>query len=245
MALLASWRVCASSAQDLKRYHRCFSIFMRERVQTSDVRLKYVKSGDLSGTDACMMLLENANLDTDSGHLARDYDYNTINQYSFKSSLHKITSQKCISCHGDNAPRARHASSDLSESLSEALSLVNFDNIQGSKIVRKVANGHNCWSDCGSNASELAKAISQWKTMANDFASEDLFSGDYGYNRIGKKVLKFFSHFHTTWFPQFDFRTAPSSQGLRGTDDMIVRQCLIMSQDLFFLPLRLLRNLSL
>lgn len=80
---------------------------------------------------------------------------------AFEQTVYPITRANCVSCHQTQSPT--HASGDVSEAHEAALGKVNFANIPGSRLVRKLRDEqHNCWSDCASNADEMESAIEEW-----------------------------------------------------------------------------------
>ena len=82
--------------QETKRYQKCYSIFARALLSQSDSILLKVKSGKISGAEACMMLVGRADLDETTGILKtkdqlsktvlktfNDFHRNWFSQYEF------------------------------------------------------------------------------------------------------------------------------------------------------------------
>lgn len=61
-ALLFTFSAAADSTQ-LRKLYKCYGIFVRERIPETHALVAKVKSGSLSGADACMELLSKADLD--------------------------------------------------------------------------------------------------------------------------------------------------------------------------------------
>ncbi|WP_051275496.1 LamG domain-containing protein [Aestuariibacter salexigens] len=85
---------------------------------------------------------------------------------NFKLSLwdNVATTDRCGACHvqGEQAPFfARN--DDINEAYSAANGLVNFDSVQDSLLVSKVANGHNCWLTSDTACADIMTTwISNW-----------------------------------------------------------------------------------
>jgi mono/diheme cytochrome c family protein len=86
---------------------------------------------------------------------------------AFEATVYPITKANCATCHTVQAPT--HASPDVNAAHDAAYSKVNFANIPGSRLVRKLRDeNHNCWSDCSSNADEMQTAIEDWYAAIQD-----------------------------------------------------------------------------
>ena len=59
---LAPSMVLATVSDELKRFNKCYAIFVGERVKTSDPLWMAVEAGTKSGTDACMEIFDKATL---------------------------------------------------------------------------------------------------------------------------------------------------------------------------------------
>lgn len=80
---------------------------------------------------------------------------------AFEATVYPITRANCVACHNSQSPM--HASADVDEAHDAAYSKVNFANIPGSRLVRKLRDeNHNCWSNCAENADEMQAAIEDW-----------------------------------------------------------------------------------
>ena len=86
---------------------------------------------------------------------------------AFEQTVHPITTQYCGSCHG-SFQQPLHGSSDVQVAHDAVINAqkVNFNNIPNSRLVQKVAQGHNCWGDCNDNADEMTQAIQYWYDAA-------------------------------------------------------------------------------
>lgn len=58
-------------SKEIKRYFKCYAHFVRERLPDSDITLNKVKTGEISGTEACMTLFDEAKLDEDTGEIKK------------------------------------------------------------------------------------------------------------------------------------------------------------------------------
>ncbi len=62
--------VMATVSDEVKRFYKCYSLFVGERVKTSDALWQAVESGKKSGTDACMEIFDSATL-TSNGEISK------------------------------------------------------------------------------------------------------------------------------------------------------------------------------
>ncbi len=85
---------------------------------------------------------------------------------AFSQTLYQTTRAYCISCHR-NSVQPYHASDSVTTAHDMLIDMAKVDlsNPNGSRIVQKVRGGHNCWSNCESNANTLAVQISNWKSL--------------------------------------------------------------------------------
>lgn len=67
---LAPSIVMATVSDELKRFNKCYAIFVGERVKTSDPLWKAVEAGTKSGTDACMEIFDKATL-SNNGEISK------------------------------------------------------------------------------------------------------------------------------------------------------------------------------
>ena len=83
----------------------------------------------------------------------------------FSSTVYPLLETYCANCHTNSAtiPISPYfASSDISEAYGAAKARIELDNPANSRFVGRLRDEfHNCWSDCASNANELAMAIQQ------------------------------------------------------------------------------------
>ncbi len=88
---------------------------------------------------------------------------------AFRTTVYPMTRQHCISCHAV-AQQPVHASPDLTTAHNALVAQfkVNFANPANSRIVQKLRENHQCWSNCADNARQMELAIETW---ANDLAS--------------------------------------------------------------------------
>lgn len=89
---------------------------------------------------------------------------------AFSATLHPILVRNCAGCHGDNGSMMKHSVSDASKAHGILMggNKVNLESPSSSSIISKVKNGHNCWSNCSSNASEIENAIQSWANLASN-----------------------------------------------------------------------------
>jgi hypothetical protein len=89
----------------------------------------------------------------------------SVSALAFQTHLQPILENHCSNCHGSfQAPFIAYTDDvELNHDNVLAGSLVNFNNIQSSKLVQQLRLGHNCWSsDCDTDADEMADAIVEW-----------------------------------------------------------------------------------
>jgi hypothetical protein len=55
----------SSGSDELKRLQKCYAMFVKQRIQTTDTLWVKVANGTLNGTDACMQIFDKAKLGTD------------------------------------------------------------------------------------------------------------------------------------------------------------------------------------
>jgi hypothetical protein len=81
----------------------------------------------------------------------------------FASTVYPVVRQYCARCHTPTAAAAQSpffASSDLDEAYAAARLKINLDQPGESRLVLRLRNEfHNCWSECGANATEMEAAI--------------------------------------------------------------------------------------
>lgn len=76
----------ADTAKEVKRYFKCYAHFTRERLPENDLNLSKVKSGLISGTDACMAVLSKADLSESSGEIMKSAgEYNSVGKKVLKT----------------------------------------------------------------------------------------------------------------------------------------------------------------
>jgi hypothetical protein len=100
----------------------------------------------------------------------------TASQKAFKSALFPTLVAQCSQCHGfSQAPLlANPASAGSSHDSITTSDLVSLGSPSSSVLVRKIREGHNCWSaDCDEDADSLLNAIRQWaETLDPDAIAE-------------------------------------------------------------------------
>lgn len=81
----------------------------------------------------------------------------------FASTVYPLVRQYCARCHAPSAASPQSpffASNNVDEAYAAARARINLDNPAQSRfVVRLDPEFHNCWSDCGSNASTMLAAI--------------------------------------------------------------------------------------
>ena len=70
---LAPSIVMGAVSDELKRFNKCYALFVGERVKTSDALWIDVDTGKKSGTTACMEIFDKATLGT-KGEIAKSSD---------------------------------------------------------------------------------------------------------------------------------------------------------------------------
>lgn len=89
---------------------------------------------------------------------------------AFEKTVYPITRANCVSCHSNTQPL--HAADKVSTAHDAVINgfKVNFANIPASRLVAKLRENHNCWSDCEQNALQMEQAIYQWHDAIADSA---------------------------------------------------------------------------
>lgn len=84
---------------------------------------------------------------------------------AFATHVYPITRNHCISCHSVQEPI--HASDDVKTAHDSIISQfkVNSSNLADSRMVMKLREGHNCWSDCQEDADEILAGLKKWKAI--------------------------------------------------------------------------------
>ncbi len=92
----------------------------------------------------------------------------TDSALAFSKSLYPALKEQCGSCHGLN--QAPIFISDVSiQSTHDTLldlNLVSMDNLRGSRIIQKIAEGHKCWTNCRDDSAEVLELAEAWKSEA-------------------------------------------------------------------------------
>ncbi|MBD66905.1 MAG: hypothetical protein CME62_17010 [Halobacteriovoraceae bacterium] len=99
----------------------------------------------------------------------------SASEIAFGTHLHGIFKANCSSCHGDQSAFSRHGASDryIAFSATTGNKLVDLDNPSDSRVIDKIAFGHNCWSgNCSQDAADIKAAIEDW--------AEDIGKGGSG-----------------------------------------------------------------
>ncbi|HEY9050218.1 MAG TPA: LamG domain-containing protein, partial [Gammaproteobacteria bacterium] len=89
---------------------------------------------------------------------------------------------RCGTCHGTNGSAIKFVDqADFSAAYSNAITLVDLNNIANSKLVTQVGNGHNCWiqpvGDPASNtecAAIITSYINAWKNGTGDVSGRTI-----------------------------------------------------------------------
>ncbi len=81
----------------------------------------------------------------------------------FSTTVYPLLTQYCAGCHTSSAATPQKpyfASSDIDEAYSEAHAKINLDTPALSRLVVRLSEeSHNCWSNCGSNATTMLNAV--------------------------------------------------------------------------------------
>jgi len=117
------------------------------------------------------VVAENANL--------RDYtgpEPASADVQKFRTSLWENLVGKCGSCHGSNGQSPSFArSDDVNLAYSDAIGVVNLATPADSRLVSKVAAGHNCWEDSNNACAVIMTAyISNWANGSDDSAGKQI-----------------------------------------------------------------------
>jgi len=117
------------------------------------------------------VVAENANL--------RDYtgpEPASADVQKFRTSLWENLVGKCGSCHGSNGQSPSFARSDnVNLAYSDAIGVVNLATPADSRLVSKVAAGHNCWEDSNNACAVIMTAyISNWANGSDDSAGKQI-----------------------------------------------------------------------
>ena len=108
-------------------------------------------------------------------------DQTQISITAFANTLHPITRQRCVLCHG-SFQQPLHAIDDPTMAHNAVIDTfkVNFNNIPSSRMSAKLRDeGHNCWSDCTQNANEIANAITAWRDQVIAAGGEPISTDEY------------------------------------------------------------------
>ncbi len=95
---------------------------------------------------------------------------------SFANTIHPLLKQHCIGCHYENGAQQQQspffANPDAASAYAAVKPKINIDLPHDSRLVQRLLEGHNCWSECGSydaatdtatfNAGEMLAAIKQF-----------------------------------------------------------------------------------
>lgn len=88
---------------------------------------------------------------------------------AFRSTLYPLLRENCQGCHGDITPQGpAFAAEDPGvglKTLYEAQK-INVAHPEKSRIVIKIAEGHNCWSDCSENSDEILADLKKFITTS-------------------------------------------------------------------------------
>lgn len=90
---------------------------------------------------------------------------------AFEQTLFPLVRQQCIQCHGNNQ-RPLFAVKDPGAAHEAALTVVNLNSIESSRIIRKSNDGH-CGSRCSGDNSDLVAAIVAWRDAINSSGGDD------------------------------------------------------------------------
>jgi len=118
------------------------------------------------------------------------------------TSIYKLVSQHCYGCHSAEHPKNKdaiapqfavadagfdNANGDIDKSYQVAYSvpLINLSNPKLSRLYTRLAtDGHNCWSDCASNAADMEQAILLLKGQVLGDGYTDPLSGVFASSAV-------------------------------------------------------------
>ncbi len=117
------------------------------------------------------VVAENANLRNYSGP-----EPATTDVQSFKTSLWDNLVGKCGNCHGSNGQSPSFVrNDDINLAYSDAIGVVNLGTPGDSRLVSKVAAGHNCWEASNNACAVIMTAyISNWVGGSSDSAGKQI-----------------------------------------------------------------------
>jgi len=97
-------------------------------------------------------------------------------EIAFKSTAYPVLRQNCAACH-DTITSPFFAAADSSTAFFYAIGKVDLTNPANSRIVQRMGESHNCWSDCAQNAAALTQAIQQWSDLAKESEDDNTVTG--------------------------------------------------------------------
>ena len=89
---------------------------------------------------------------------------------SFETTVYPLLREQCTPCHatgpgGSGSPKIAETNAAAAWSAVVDTQKVNFSDPPASRLVRRLASDfHECWDDCGANASEMLARILDWQT---------------------------------------------------------------------------------
>lgn len=187
---------------ELKRLNKCYSIMARSAISSNHPLYVKVKSGEISGPDACMEVFNLAKLG-DDGEIGK-YSNASEKFTKFKS----VIDSKCISCHssgGNNLSTLTTEKDWINSKYITAGSIQNsllFIKLKGAGITpfqETMPKNQSALS------SDELKDIKDW-IESIEIANFDLDNN--GRSETAKNVLKTFNDFHRSWFSNFNMRSS-------------------------------------
>ena len=150
--------VMATVSDELKRFNKCYALFVGERVKTSDALWKAVETGKKTGTDACMEIFDKATLT--AGRITQTPDQlgtKVLNNFlrfqqsqfkvpDFKASLGNGTDRYTVDVNDTNEAAYHFVYSlfskdqKYSDSLTRKFSLRGIRNVNSANRSRSIAN---------------------------------------------------------------------------------------------------------
>ncbi len=119
---------------------------------------------------------------------------------AFAQSMHPITKQYCVNCHG-SFQQPLHAVSDVTQAHDAVVNSfkVNFENFESSRMVLKLRDSqHNCWSNCEDNANEMRDSIEKWYNLMTPVNSNNEQNDSRLITSMSQTVSTLFNAANTT-----------------------------------------------
>ncbi len=94
---------------------------------------------------------------------------------AFQTTVYPVLNQTCVSCHG-SVKTPLFASPTLRRAYEQARTVVDFDQIERSRLVRKANDGH-CGQACDSRGQDMIASLQSWKAADSEIAKQECGPG--------------------------------------------------------------------